>query len=187
MVGSISQWECRREANAVTHVVVEHQLGRETIEFLFDDGTFLTVVTSRDTEIGLLTTTRDHQIVVLAPSRLAHFLHPVGVIVPVLIFCPRAVVVQLVDIRGRDRSLRRIVEFLLHQHSVVVTIQQVVTFRLPTGLYTQRIVYTSLTTRTAFRANHNHTIGTTHTPDGSGGSVFQHLNVLNVLRVHRKQ
>ena len=161
MVVSISQRERCTERNTVTHEIVKCQFRRETVKCLFDDSTILAVVTSRDAEVCLFTTTLNCHVVILAPSCLLNGFHPVSVIVPVFKLCPRTVVVNLIDIRGSSCTLRRIVIHLLKHHCVVITIQQIVTFGLPVGLYTQRIVHASLTTRTTLGNNGDYTIGTT--------------------------
>ena len=159
-VGRIGQRERGTERDAVADEVVECQLGREAVELLLDDGTVLMVVTGRYAEVGLLTTTGDGQVVILAPSRLLYFVHPVGVVVPVLELSPRLVVVDLIDVRGSRGALCGVVVHFLQHHGVVVTVQQVVTLGLPRGLNTQGVVHTGGTAGTTLRANLNHTVST---------------------------
>ena len=187
MVGGIGQREGGTEGDTVANEVVECQLRGEAVEGLLDNRTVLMVIACRHAEVGLLATTRDGQVVILVPAHLLHLVHPVGVVVPVLELSPRAVVVNLIDIGGGSRALGRIVVHLLEHHRVVIAIEQVVALRLPAGLHAQRVVHACGTTGTALGANLNDTVGTTRTPDGGGGSVFQHLDVLDVRRVHREQ
>ena len=187
MVVRIGERERCTERDAVTHEVVKGELRREAVQRLLDDGTVLVVVAGRDTEVGLFTTTRDGQVVILAPTSLLHFLHPVGVVVPVFEFCPRAVVVDFVDVCRGGSALRRIVVHLLQHHRVVVTVQQVVALRLPVGLHTQRVVNTGSTTRTTLSGNRDNTVGTTRTPDGSCGGVLQYVDLVDIRGVHREQ
>ena len=187
MVGGIGQGHRRAEHDTVTDEIVERQLRRETVEGLLDDGTVLAVVTCRDAEVGLLTTTGDGQVVILVPASLQHFLHPVGIVVPVLKLCPRAVVVDLVDVRRGRGALRGIVVHLLEHHGVVVTVQQVVALRLPAGLNAQRVVHAGSTAGTTLGTDLNDTVGTTRTPDGRSGSILQHLDILDVGGVHGEQ
>ena len=187
MVIRIGKWEGRTELDAIADEVVKRELRGEAVQCLLDDGTVLVVVTSRDTEVSLLTTTGDGQIVELCPTRLLNFLHPVGIVIPVLKLCPRAVVVDFVDVRGSGSTLRRIVVHLLQHHRVVVTIQQVVALWLPAGLHTQGVVYTRCTTRTTLGGNRDNTVSTTRTPDGRCGSIFQYIDLINIRGVHRQQ
>ena len=90
-------------------------------------------VTTGDTEGSLLTTTRDVEVGLMLLTELLDFLHPVGVLVPVVGLCPRLSgdIVDLVDGRGGRSALCGVIELLLEHHGVVVTIQQVVAFWHP--------------------------------------------------------
>ena len=48
-------------------------------------------------------------------------------------------------------------------------------------------VDTGLTSRTTLRGDLDHTIGAVHTPYGGGGSILQHLDVGDILNVHREE
>ena len=48
-------------------------------------------------------------------------------------------------------------------------------------------VDTGLTSRTALRGDLDHTIGAVHAPNGGSGSILQHLDVGNILNVHREE
>ena len=70
MVVRVGEGEVRREADAVTHIVVQHESGGEAIQILLDDSTRLVVITSRNAEFCFLTTTRQRQIVVVCLAEL---------------------------------------------------------------------------------------------------------------------
>ena len=89
------------------------------------------LVTGRDTELCLLTTTGDIHVVIVHHTKLLHGIHPVGVVVPVLILTPSLVIIQLADIGCGVRLLSGIVELLLHHHRVVIAIQKRVAIGLP--------------------------------------------------------
>ena len=105
MIGRIGQGESGAEGNTVTDEVVEGELCGKAVQCLLDNRTILVVVASRHAEVGLLTTTRDGQVMILVPSHLLDFVHPVSIVIPVLKFSPGAVVVYLIDIGGGHGTL----------------------------------------------------------------------------------
>ena len=120
------------------------------------------VVTCSNTEVSLLTTTAQSNIVVLAPTRLFHGIYPVSIVVIHLIlreFTTR-LVVDFVDI-GTGTSLQvRIEIFLFQHHGVLVTIEEVHAFRLVGAGQTEAIGHSGLTTDTAFGLDLDNTIST---------------------------
>ena len=187
VVARVGQGKVRGEADAVAHVVVEHQARGELLELLFDDGTRLVLVTGGDAEGSLLTTTREVQVVLMLSAELCHGVHPVGIVVPVLILRPCGVIVQLLDVRGGIGFLGRIVEGLLHQHGVAVTVEQLVALRLPGAGELIGEIQAGFSTHTVLRRNEQHTIGALRAPYGGGGSILQHDNVGDIVHVDRQQ
>ena len=98
MVIGVRQREGGTECDTVAHEVVQRQFRWETVKRLLDNSTTLLIVTSRDTEVSFLTTTRDCYVVILAPSCLLNGLHPIGIVVPVFKLSPWTVIVDFVDI-----------------------------------------------------------------------------------------
>ena len=132
-VVGIGQRKVGREADAVRHVVVQHQACGDAVHALLDNHTRLVVVAGRDTERGFLSTTRDIEVGLVLLSELLDFLHPVRILVPVVGIGPRIGrhVVDFVDAGGGSRALCGVEELFLEHHGVVVTVQQVVAGRHP--------------------------------------------------------
>ena len=123
----------------------------------------------------------------LVPTCLGHSLHPVGIIVPVVVLSPTLVVVQLVDIGCSRRILCRVVEFLLHQHSIFITRQEVVTTWLPCTLERVRVIDSDLTTRTTLGLDADDTIGATRAPDSGSSGILHDVDALDIVHVDGKQ
>ena len=77
--------------------------------------------------------------------------------------------------------------FLLQHHGVLVTVQQFHTCGLVGTSQSEAVGHACLTTCTALGFNLNHTVGTLGTPDGRSGSILQHCDTLDILRVHIQQ
>ena len=123
----------------------------------------------------------------LVPTHLAHCIYPVGIVIPVVVFCPALVVVQLVDVGGSRRILCRVIQLLLHQHGVFITGKQIVTIWLPGALEHEVIVDADLSALTALGLDTDDTVGTTCTPDGGSGSILQDVDALDIVHVDGKQ
>ena len=120
-------------------------------------------------------------------SELSHFLHPVGVVVPVLKVSPRLIVVYLTDIGGSGVRLARIIIFLLDEHGVVVTIEQVVALWLPCARELIREVDTRLSTATSLRCDLDNSVCTTRPPYCGSCCILQHVNLCNILHIDREE
>ena len=188
-VVGIGQREVGREADAVRHVVVQHQARGQTVHLLLDDRTRLVVVAGRDTEGSLLSTTRDVEVGLVLLTKLLDGVNPIGVLVPVVGLGPRLGrhVVDFVDGRGGRRTLRGVVELFLEHHGVVVTIQQIVAARHPRTreLIAQR--HFGFSACTALGGDLNDTVGALRTPDGGSSSILQHGNVGNIVDADGQQ
>ena len=120
-------------------------------------------------------------------TELCYFLEPVSIVVPILIVSPVRIIVYLLDRSCCSSTLRRIVEFLLKHHSVLVTIKQSISLWKP---YTSKFigeVYTWLTALTAFCCNLDNTVSTLRTPDSCCSSIFQHCDRCDIIDVDREQ
>ena len=76
---------------------------------------------------------------------------------------------------------------LLQHHGVLVTIEQLHAFRLVGSRKTQAVGHLRLASGTALGLDFDNTIGTLRTPDGRCGSILQHGDALDVLRVDVQQ
>ena len=144
------------------------------------------VVTGTDTEEGFLTTTAYGNVVVLAESPLGDGVAPVGIVVVLLVFRERRVVVQFRDIGG-GIALLRIEVTLLQQHGVVVTRQQIITLWLVGTCQFQGVLESGFTTGTTLGGEFDDTVTTLRTVDGRSGSILQHADVGDILRVDIQQ
>ena len=186
LVLRVGHVEVRHHLDTVAHKIVESHTRRETVQALLKHRTRLRVPTTRHTEVGFLTTTRNRHVVLLQQTVLDHFLPPVGVVVIHFIFRERRVVVEFHDVARCIRK-QRIVVSLLHQHRILVTIQHAHTCRLVSQRRAVGIAHTSLTTLTTLRLDFNHTISTLRTPNGSTRCILQHRDGSNIVGVHIQQ
>ena len=150
------------------------------------------VETATDTERSLLTTTRDGDVVVLAETRLGDGVTPVGIVAILSPLGKAARVVQIVDF-GNSGSVRSGVVLtgvevgLLQHHGVVVTTQQVIALGLMGGCELQGVGHVGLATDTTLGGQLDDTVTTLRTIDGRCGSVLQHVDGGDVLRVDVQQ
>ena len=142
------------------------------------------LVTSRDTESSLLTTTCQVDSEVMHGTKFRNGIYPISIVVPVFpVGIAALIIVQLCNLCSTVGLLCRIVELLLHQHGVVITIQQFITIRHPRTRELIREVDTRFATSTAFRHNLNDAIGAFRTPDSRCSSVLQHGDAGNILHI----
>ena len=186
LVLGVGQRDVRLNLDAVANEVVEVHTRGEAVELLLDDRTRLMVVAGSDAEVGLLTATAQSQVVFLAPAGLLHQLQPVGIVVIHLVLRERGVVVQLGDVTGLVTH-GGVEVLLLQQHRVLVTVQHLVALRLVGTSQTEAVVDAGLTTRTTLGLDLDDTVRTLRTPDGGCGSILQHRDALDILRVDVQQ
>ena len=165
VVVGVGQGEVRGEADAVTHVVVQHQTGGEAVEHLLDDRTGLVVVTARHTELGFLATTREGDVVVVSLTELVHFLHPVRILVEVVIIGRTALVVVDLDHVTCGCTLAWVEVCFFQHHGVAVAVEHVQPARSPGAGKTVREVDFCLTCHTTLGVDLDHTVRTARTPD----------------------
>ena len=159
MVFRIGHVEVGDNLDTVADEIVESSTSGESVELLLDDGTSLMVITSCDTEVGLLTTTREAHIVFLLPTSLTNGLAPVCVVVVHLIFVPRLVIVELPDV-GCLIGKSRVVISLLHEHGVLVTVEQADSLRLESGHGAVRVLHLGLSSATTLGLDFDDTVCT---------------------------
>ena len=120
-------------------------------------------------------------------TELVHFLHPVRILVEVIIIGRTALVVVNLDHVTCGCTLAWVEVRLFQHHGVAVAVKHVQSAWSPRTGETVREVDFCLTCHTTLGVDLNHTVSTAGTPDGRGGSVFQHLDFLDVLWVHRQE
>jgi len=97
----IRQVKVRHNLDAVAHKIIQGHTSRETVKLLGNDRTGLVVVTGRDTERSLLSSTGKRHIMLLQPTHLGHRIHPVRIVVVMFILCKRRIVIKLRNV-GRS-------------------------------------------------------------------------------------
>ena len=131
LIVRIVEREVGGELDTVAHVVVEGHTGGETIELLLDDSTGLVVVGTGDTELCLLTTTRENECVVVSLTKLCNLVSPVGILIEVAeVHRTAAVIRDLDDVRS-DVALRGVEVSLLEHHGVLISAEHLHTLGLP--------------------------------------------------------
>ena len=187
VVLGVGQGDVGLNLDAVADEVVEVHARGEAVQLLLDDGARLVVVAGADAEVGLLTAAAQGQVVVLAPAGLLHQVQPVGV---VIVHAPLGeaarAVVNLVNV-ARSIAHAGVEVLLLQQHGVLVAIEQTVAVGLVGAGQAEAVVHLRLAAHAALGLDLDDAVGTLRSPDGGGGSVLQHRDALNVLRVHVQQ
>ena len=177
--------EVTGQRDTVVDVVVEGHTGGETLQTLLDDGTAFVLETAGKTEGGLLVTAAHSDVVLLAETDLLDGVKPVGVVVEHVALGELGVVgiVDFLDV-GSLVNLVRIEVGLFQHHGVLVAVEQLEAGGLTGDNAGERVAHLSGTAATALRGDLNDTVTALATPNGSGGTVLEHLDVLNILSVH---
>ena len=118
----------------------------------------------------------------LLEAVLTDGLAPIGVIVVHLILIPLTVVVELADVRSVIAQVGVVVGFL-HEHSVLVTIQQAIALRLLGKLNRISVSHLRLATGTTLCLDFDDTITTSCTPNGRCGGILQYGDGGDIVRV----
>ena len=135
----------------------------------------------------LFTSSADRKVMVVRKAVFGNFIHPICIVVEVLkvLGCPvRIHKLRLVVTIFRDIAIFLVpVEVsLLHQHRIIVAIQQFGAFRLLRPRETVRITHPCRSRHTLLRRNINHTIGSARPPDSCCRTVLQHRNLFYIVR-----
>ena len=120
-------------------------------------------------------------------TELVHGVNPVCVLVEVVVVHRTALVVVQLHHVTCGTTLTGVEIGLLHHHGIAVTVKHVQTLGGPLASEAVREIDFRLTGRTTTGGDLNHTVGTARTPDGGSGGVLQHVDVLDVLGVHRQK
>ena len=162
------------------------------MQLLPDDGTRLLIVSERSPELRLFTSSANRKVMVVRKPVFGNFIHPIRIIVEVLEVLGCSVCIhklRLVVTIFRDIAIFLVpVEVsLLHQHRIVVAIQQFSAFRLLRPGETIRITHPCRPRHTLLRRNINHTIGSARAPNSRCRTVFQHRNLFYIVRTDTQQ
>ena len=183
----VSDGKFRKELQTGGHGILQvHPVGK-AVQLLPDDGTRLLVVSERSPELRLFTSSADRKVMVVRKAVFGNLIHPIRIVVEVLevLGCPvRIHKLRLVVTIFRDIAIFLVpVEVsLLHQHRIIVAIQQFGAFRLLRPRETVRITHPCRSRHTLLRRNINHTIGSARPPDSCCRTVLQHRNLFYIVR-----
>ena len=145
------------------------------------------VITTGYTEGCFFTTTGNSQTVVVCLSELSNGVNPVRIFIVVGEVSRVIIEVHQLHNAGSHIALFRIEVRLLEHHGIAITIQHLHAVRLPGATETIAEVHTGFTTRTTAGRNLDNTIRTTRTPDSSCCSVFQHVDLLDIIGADLQQ
>jgi len=114
---------------------------------------------------------------------------PVGILpeIVVIIRIIRVIIEFLVPHRVKRSSIGLIVEHVHHQGGVLVPVQHWDRVRLHSKGCLKRVIDHRLPAFSTLGPDVQHTIGGFVTPNGRGGSIFQHGNLLDIFRGHTNQ
>ena len=140
--------------------------------------TFLIIVVKTNI-IGIIsTTTAEVHTVVLANTRLEGFIEPVCIrIIAEVVFSVSA---KAIASRNRNTGIfccnAKILAVLIGIHDVVNILLDLINTKVTLIIYFQRLILL-----TALCGDDNHTVSSTRTVDGTGRSILQHLNGLDIV------